>query len=397
MTLEEYKLEAARLRSRIKEVGDIIKTTTDATERMRQTERKKVLQTMYRETMEEVNRLQSPEQRPHRRRKARLPSVSGDAGTLGLDFFSAAALAWDDLDGTSWDVLERVANTGEPSQKERLLRVLRKAMGTLTPRQAELIGLRFGRGLKLQEIADCVGVGTGTVSRVLRRGIRRIQDYIVSTLLVERCIDRSGAFDFMAFAELSNLLTERQREETYLLLSDDARLTDIANWQNRRVSTVCHTNDRIVGRLDGLGNSLAHRPNAVKISMEDWANLPEQTVCEMLGIRPWTFFQLVAPPVGAMPRHHYEVLRLFREGHTVRQVSDILGCSPETARKIGKQYDGIDLSTLPEPEPYRPRPCRHLDDMDIKTLLRRTGSGRATVGDAVSDAQYKQMLALTRP
>jgi len=55
-------------------------------------------------------------------------------------------------------------------QKEKFQR-LRKLIGTLTPRQQEIITLRFFGGLRNQEIAEILGIDERTVAAHLCRGL----------------------------------------------------------------------------------------------------------------------------------------------------------------------------------------------------------------------------------
>lgn len=58
---------------------------------------------------------------------------------------------------------------------ERLRRNLRDArLDELTPRQAELLRLRFDEGLSVREIARRQGVSPSTVSRTLKRAKERL-------------------------------------------------------------------------------------------------------------------------------------------------------------------------------------------------------------------------------
>ena len=54
---ESYQQHADALRRRIREVSETIKACTDQTERFRQTERKRILTDMYRETLDALERL----------------------------------------------------------------------------------------------------------------------------------------------------------------------------------------------------------------------------------------------------------------------------------------------------------------------------------------------------
>ena len=61
-------------------------------------------------------------------------------------------------------------------QIERLLRNLRKArIQELTPRQQEVLSLRYEQNMRITEIAQHLGLNRSTVSRTLRRAQKRLR------------------------------------------------------------------------------------------------------------------------------------------------------------------------------------------------------------------------------
>ena len=61
-------------------------------------------------------------------------------------------------------------------QMERLLRNLRKArMQELTPRQQEILTLRYEQNMRITEIARLLGLNRSTVSRTLHRAQERLR------------------------------------------------------------------------------------------------------------------------------------------------------------------------------------------------------------------------------
>lgn len=61
-------------------------------------------------------------------------------------------------------------------QMERLLRNLRKArMQELTPRQQEILTLRYEQNMRVTEIARLLGLNRSTVSRTLHRAQERLR------------------------------------------------------------------------------------------------------------------------------------------------------------------------------------------------------------------------------
>ena len=61
-------------------------------------------------------------------------------------------------------------------QLERLLRNLRKArVQELTPRQQQMLSMRFEQNMSVAEIARALGLNRSTVSRTLRRAQNRLR------------------------------------------------------------------------------------------------------------------------------------------------------------------------------------------------------------------------------
>lgn len=79
-------------------------------------------------------------------------------------------------DMTVW--LRENANDNE-EQMERLLRNLRKAREEeLTPRQQQMLAMRFEQNMSGAEIARELGLNRSTVSRTLRRAQARLRNFL---------------------------------------------------------------------------------------------------------------------------------------------------------------------------------------------------------------------------
>ena len=79
-------------------------------------------------------------------------------------------------DMTVW--LRENANDNQ-EQIERLLRNLRKArVQELTPRQQQMLAMRFEQNMSGAEIARELGLNRSTVSRTLRRAQARLRNFL---------------------------------------------------------------------------------------------------------------------------------------------------------------------------------------------------------------------------
>ena len=92
-----------------------------------------------------------------------------------------------DTRSSEWigDMAVYLRETGEDNslQMERLRRNLRRAREQeLTPRQRQMLELRYDRQLSVTEIAEKLGVCPSTVSRTLQRARERLRRYLRYTL-----------------------------------------------------------------------------------------------------------------------------------------------------------------------------------------------------------------------
>ena len=94
MDYAAYEADRKKLAARIVAVRQIIQDTTDPQERIRQTERLRILQGMYRDTLDNLERLRPPQEK---HRKERHRKISLDA--FSWDFLERTKTTFADLDG----------------------------------------------------------------------------------------------------------------------------------------------------------------------------------------------------------------------------------------------------------------------------------------------------------
>lgn len=73
-------------------------------------------------------------------------------------------------------VVERLISLDRPS--EGLAPTLQQALATLSPRERQVIGLRFGADLTGREIAQALGTSEANVHQILSRSLRRIREQL---------------------------------------------------------------------------------------------------------------------------------------------------------------------------------------------------------------------------
>lgn len=311
------------------------------------------------------------------------------AGAVGFDFFERCGTVWADLEGRTWNELQDIASTGSARQAGFLLQALRSAMATLTETQLSCVMVYYAQKRSMPAIAQERGVRVSTVSRTLRRALRRLEECILASLKARDCMTDAG-FDFLGFAQTTDVLTERQREYLYFLLTDGATMGEIARYLEVGKSTVSRGNRHIEENLSAVSPGLPAAPAARKVDKREWRGKSEKEVAVMLAISPAVYFRSVCrgETVGGVSRLAYEILR--RRGLSARRAAEELGLAEGTVRRYWKRYEGVELAGAVPPEEYAPAPRRRKP-----ADLRRQLSGGGTVGDSVDAETYRKMMALS--
>lgn len=394
--LQELEDQKKKIYARMKEVRGIIDATKNGDERRQQQERLKILRDMYRDTIDQIEQLRPPQEKKHKAPKKKLISVGGSGMESGYDFFERCGAAWSDIEGRTWNEFNDIMQSGSANQANFLMKVLASAMETLTDRQYEYITAYYIGKKNMPQIAEEYGVRTCVVSRVIKAGLARLEKHIIASLKAKDCLDKNG-FDFMGFANSTDVLSERQREMLYFLLSDDASMSDIARYLDRNKSTVSRSWERIAGNLASISTSIVEAPSVHKISRSDWLHKSEKEVAEMLGISPAIYFRNICRDemVGPVSRYVYEILRL--RGTDIKVSAKKFGLSANTIRAYWDKYQDIDIDSLPTPEPYIPESVKKVDTMNVRSMISRgrslsDGRGWGTIGDNIDALTYQKLM-----
>lgn len=386
MNINELEEQKSKIYTRMKEVRGIIDSATDPDERRKQQERLRILREMYRDACDQLEAARPPQEK---RRKTQ-PRKIFSTDALSWDFFERCGVVWSDIEGRTWSALEDAAEAGTAREAATLLAALRNAIGSLTENQRETVMALYSRGMTVESLAAERGVNPSTVSRTAKTALRRLERCILASLQAVKCAGPDG-FDFLNFAEATNVLTERQREYLYFLLTDGASLGEIARYLDLERSTMSHGSDRLEANLaavrPGLGNAKAAR----KVDKSEWSNKSEKEIAEALGITPAAYYRHCCrnETVGGITRIAYEVLRMG--DIPAKEAAQRLGIGVNTVRKYRKRYAGVDVSDWDEPERYTPRKRRR-DPSNLRCLLSDTGGN--TIADCVDADTYKKMLAI---
>ena len=249
-------------------------------------------------------------------------------------------------------------------------------------------------GQTIAQIAESHGVNPSTVSRTVARAEKILFHTICAHAFVGECISQDGV-DLLRLATRANLLTLRQREMLYFLLTDGVSIREISEIVHRDRSTVCRSNAAVLRGFAGVCLDMAEAVPR-KISRADWPGGSEAEIAAMLGLPKGFYYRFVCRDerVGPYTRYEYEILA--RRGMTVREAAADLGISPGTVKRYWQRYPDADLSQLHRPVPYSPSAPRYVEGTpSIRKALSTLSSNGNTIGDAVSAETYRKMLRIS--
>lgn len=359
--LDEARARKSGLWGRYREARAAASETRDPAERRRQQERARILKAMYQEACEDVRRLDPTVATSREKRRE-----ENGSGGAALDALMRSGALWTDLEGQSWSRMTgytwggETASTGRAAQA--LTQMVREGVERCTPRQREALLAYYTTEDPVGEIGARLGVGASSVSRAVTRGLRRVSRYITAKLLIQRCVDDNGFFDYLTFVNSAQILTERQREMMFLALAGDTSYTDMAGYVQRNRSTVWRTVERVEQNLNGLAVELDAGMSTVKIRRRDWAGVTEKELAQRLGLSARFYYGTVCrgQTAGGMPLLEYVILRRLRETNDPGLTAAELGCSKEWAKKIGRKYQNLEELPDVKVEDYRPTKPRRV-------------------------------------
>ena len=359
---EEALAQKDKLCGKLRELRAKLEETRDSCQRMDLEDRRKLLRDMYRDACYQAERL-----RPAREKRYRGARTTVRTGSVSWDFFERCGTAWSDIEGAAWSELREDAEGA--GEKNFLLEALRSAMDSLTDAQRDCL-LAYEAGLTQEEIAWRRGTCRATISRNIRRGLKRLENCIVASLQARACAGPDG-FDFLRFAETTDVLTERMREYLYLILTDPVKKIEIARYLRVNRGSLYVSSRRIEANLSTVRPGIPPPPASGNIvCRSEWMGKPEKELAARLGLSPAAYYRWACrgETVGGIPRIAYEVLRLG--GLPAREAARRLGMSAQTVQKYRRKYAGVDISALAEPERYVPR---QREKPDLRRLLLEAG------------------------
>lgn len=393
--LDEARERKSALWGRYREARAIAAETRDPAERRKQQERARILKSMYQEACEDVRRLDPTVVKSRQRRK----EENGRSGAA-LDALMQSGALWSDLDGQSLSQMAGYTWGGEKVSTGRaaqtLTKMVRDGLERCTPRQQEILIAYYSSEDYITELGARFGVDKSSISRSISRGLQRVSRYVTAKLLIQRCVDEHGYFDYLTFAASAEILTERQREMMFLALAGDTSYVDMAAYVQRNKSTVWRTVDRVEQNLNGLAVELDAGMSSVKIRRRDWAGVTEKELAQRLGLSARFYYGTVCrgQTAGGMPLLEYVILRRLRETNDPGLTAAELGCGKEWVKKIGRKHQNLVELPDVQVEPYRPIKPRRVRLPENPYAV--FGEGGAII-DRIDAETYRALQRLARP
>jgi predicted DNA-binding protein YlxM (UPF0122 family) len=386
--LDQARERKAALYQRYKQARAALLDATDAGERAKQHERARMLKEMYQEACQEVIRLD-----PERAAQKEPVGRDGKKPVSRMDTALACGALWSDLEGATWSMVEGTRWDALPAtgrQIRQVQQLVSAGMALCTPLQAQCLHDYYVEELTQEEIGQRRGVRKCTVSRTLQRGRQRIEGYVTAKLLLGKCVDERGLFDYQLFLNSAQVLTERQKEMVYLVLAKDTSYRDIAGYLNRAPCTVSHGVERAEEKLRVFSVDLDPRLSAVGVKRVDWAGRSEKELAQDLGLSPAFYYRIVCrgQTHQGLPLLYCAILNRLAAGAGAGQAAKGLGCSQALVKKVRRLYSGRVCPGFQED--YRPRCQQKARAPENPFVL--LGGGDAVI-DRIDAATYQALQA----
>lgn len=352
---EETRAQLEKMKARAAEYKAQLETAASSDQRAMLRQKITSLNAAMRDVREQLRHLE-PQDVAHRR-SGRMQKSAACIERLRADFFGAAAdmttdgPSWDEIEGQSWDQLEAGDYTELGTTAKQLQKWMAEAGERLTGDQKKYLDAYYNEGLSMEHIAQRYGVDRSTVSRSIRRGLARMQEWTDSRKLGADCTQPAGRFDWVRYLLEVGVLTDRERQTMLLLLSGLPQTQgELSDKMELDQSTVCRAVQRAtkkLGKLEAKGEPVS-RP-----VIEDWehAGKLETTLQTGMPLNFYYKFCFADERIGGLTRYQYEIARRRAAGISPAETARELGMKLRTAQHayswVGKRLRDLGASALP--------------------------------------------------
>lgn len=347
---EECRAQLDKLKARVKEYREALARATTAQERGTIRGKIATCRAAIRDVQVQLDHLDPPEQR--KARKAQRKKL--DIGAMSFDFFERNNVVWSELDGHTWNQVEAGDVVEVGASMEQLQSWMAEGSQRLTERQRIYLDAYYNDGLSLEAIGQLYGVNKSTVSRVVKNGMTRMQEWVDAKKLIRSCAAPSGRFDWKRYLEQVQVLTIRQKQLLLLVLTrlprSQRELAEKLELQNCTVSRTLARAGRTVRKLDVRGGEPTSVPQ-----IRDWERADKFSLAIQTGMPLHFYYRYCfrGQRVAGLSRYMYEISRRREAGETPEAVAEELGLKVRTVRTAyyKLKHDGVQVGHIPHPEP----------------------------------------------
>ena len=328
--LEDCRTQMDTLKARVRLYKEELAHAQTADQRERLRAKLSAYRAAMRDLQVQIDHLDPPERRRAGKERRRL-----DVGAMPFDWFERGGVCWSDLEGHSWAQVEAGDFVELGTDMSTLHSWLQEAASRLTDRQALYLDAYYNRGLSLETISGEYGVDKSTVSKVIRNGLRRMQEWVQAKRLIQACSDGKGGFDWAAYLSQTPALTDRQRQLMLLVLSRLPKTQEeLAAKLELSQTTVCRTlqlGGRTLRKLaPPPGPDIGTPPAILDWEKADKVSLAVQTG---MGLGFCYRYCFAGEHVGPLTRYQYELYHRLREGKSAQETARELGIQPRVVRQ----------------------------------------------------------------
>lgn len=347
---EECRAQLDKLKARVKEYREALARATTAQERGTIRGKIATCRAAIRDVQVQLDHLDPPEQR--KARKAQRKKL--DIGAMSFDFFERNNVVWSELDGHTWNQVEAGDVVEVGASMEQLQSWMAEGSQRLTERQRLYLDAYYNDGLSLEAIGQLYGVNKSTVSRVVKNGMTRMQEWVDAKKMIRSCAAPSGRFDWKRYLEQVQVLTIRQKQLLLLVLTrlprSQRELAEKLELQNCTVSRTLARAGRTVRKLDVRGGEPTSVPQ-----IRDWERADKFSLAIQTGMPLHFYYRYCfrGQRVAGLSRYMYEISRRREAGETPEAVAEELGLKVRTVRTAyyRLKHDGVQVGHIPHPEP----------------------------------------------
>lgn len=327
--LDNNRAELARLQARVREYQEQLKAETGPQKRGTLKAKISSYRAAIRDVQVQIDHLDPPAIR--KARKAQRKRL--DIGALSFDFFERSGTCWSDIEGHSWQQVEAGDFVELGTGMDQLQGWLAEGAQRLTDRQRLYIDAYYNQGLSLERIAQEQGADKSTVSRVIRNGMARMQEWVEAKKLIAACAGGKGGFDWERYLAQVPVLTDRQRQLMLLVLSRLPKTQEeLAGKLELEQSTVSRTLGKAgntIRRLDVRGGPPLSRPE-----IRGWDQADKFSLALQTGMPLYFYYRYCfrGQSVGGVTRYNYELSRRREAGIAPEETARELGLKTKTVR-----------------------------------------------------------------